>query len=95
MQALPHHTPFIEPKPGSHKIDITIDLPPLIPGIYIADFWLGSHNTVTIDAVGDAVSFEITTSPAMVALSHCKDHGAVVPLSRCEHSFLTRLMHGL
>ncbi|MFZ1107935.1 MAG: ABC transporter ATP-binding protein [Rhodomicrobium sp.] len=90
MQALPHHTPFIEAQPGLHKIDIIIDLPPLIPGNYIADFWLGSHNTSTIDAVGDAVSFEITTSPTKGrTFPHTKNHGTIVPLSRCEHSFLS------
>jgi lipopolysaccharide transport system ATP-binding protein len=90
MQALPHPTPFIEGKPGLHKIEITIDLPPLIPGVYIADFWLGSHNTVTIDAIRDAVSFEISTSPTTGrTFPHDKEHGAVVPMSRCDCLFLS------
>jgi hypothetical protein len=69
--------PFIEGVPGKHQLDLEIELPPLIPGIYSADFWVGSHYTSTMDHL-QANAFEVTRAllPAGTALL---EHGWAAP----------------
>jgi lipopolysaccharide transport system ATP-binding protein len=84
MQALPSAKPFI-PTRDKIKAILTITLPQLIPGIYILDFWIGSHFSQTIDYVRNAVRFEITESPTPGrTAAHPTDHGFIVPASTCE-----------
>src|SRR5262249_17977800 len=49
MQAEPSIEPFIGGAPGTYNVDLTIELPPLVPGIYGLDFWIGPHNRETSD----------------------------------------------
>ncbi|MBK8316951.1 MAG: ABC transporter ATP-binding protein [Acidobacteria bacterium] len=80
MQALPQLEGFIRPEDSPHKIEVKIDLPPLIPGIYRAGVWIGTHNTETLDEVRGCVSFIITESPTPGrTFPHTPDHGFIVP----------------
>ncbi len=82
MQALPEPNPFIEGIPGAHQIQLEIELPPLIPGIYSTDFWIGSHYTNTKDYVKNVVTFEVTQSPTNDrSFPHTANHGFLVPTS--------------
>jgi lipopolysaccharide transport system ATP-binding protein len=85
MQAVPRHEPFIGGAPGRHHVDLSIDLPPLVPGIYSLDFWLGPHNTETSDWIQSPIRIEITESPSRGrTFPHTPDHGFVVPISRAN-----------
>lgn len=85
MQALPATEPFIEGRTGTRDLMIEIDLPPLVPGIYSADFWIGSHFSSTLDYVKNAVSFEVLESPTPDrSFPHSTEHGFVVPNSFCR-----------
>jgi homopolymeric O-antigen transport system ATP-binding protein len=85
MQAMPDVEPSIELLPGDYRLCMHIDLPPLIPGTYAADVWLGSHYTETLDYIRSAVGFEVTTSPSPGrTFPHTADHGYMVPSSRCS-----------
>ncbi len=82
MQALPRCEPFVGGTVGLHTLDLTIDLPPLIPGLYALDFWIGSHFTETSDHIARAVAFEIFESPSSGrAFAHTSEHGYIVPPS--------------
>jgi lipopolysaccharide transport system ATP-binding protein len=83
MQAVPEPRPFIPGTPGMHNISLDIDLPPLIPGTYWIDFWLGHHYTKTVDYIGNPVSFQVTDSPSPGrSFPHSIDYGAIAPTSR-------------
>jgi lipopolysaccharide transport system ATP-binding protein len=83
MQALPNLEPFFGGAPGRHHVSLSIDLPPLVPGIYGLDFWIGPHNTETSDWVREPITIEIVESPSPGrTLPHTPDHGFVVPISR-------------
>jgi hypothetical protein len=85
MQALPHAEPFVSVNIGITELLLQIDLPPLIPGRYTLDFWIGTHFTSTVDFVRQALAFEVTTSPtAGRSYPHSRDHGFVVPASSCK-----------
>jgi len=85
MQALPSAEPFIGGAPGRHNVEITIDLPPLIPGIYSADFWIGPHYTETFDFLRTAIKFEIVASPVRGrTFPHTRDHGPIVANSTAK-----------
>jgi hypothetical protein len=80
MQALPQLEGFIRPEDSPQEIEVKIDLPPLIPGIYRAGVWIGTHNTETLDEVRGCVSFTITESPSPGrTFPHTTDHGFIVP----------------
>ena len=82
MQAVPHVEPFIGGSPGTYSVDLTIDLPPLVPGNYGLDFWIGPHNTETFDWIREAIRFEILESPTQGrTFPHHRDHGWIVPAS--------------
>jgi lipopolysaccharide transport system ATP-binding protein len=82
MQALPDPRPFINGSSQSLWIDLEIELPPLVPGVYGLDFWIGPHNTETYDLVADAVSFEIRESPTVGrTFPHANNRGFIVPKS--------------
>lgn len=82
MQAIPTLERFINGEKGIKRCRMTIELPPLIPGHYSTTFWMGSHNTETIDAVESAASFEIAETPTEGrSFTHTRDHGWIVPRS--------------
>ena len=82
MQALPNPRPFVHGQYGIISIDLEITLPPLIPGVYTTDFWIGHHYTETIDYIPYALSFRVLESPTVGrAFPHTIDHGSIVPLT--------------
>ena len=85
MQAVPYQTPFVGGTPGSYEVALTVDLPPLVPGHYTLDFWIGPHNTETSDYVREAITIEITNSPSPGrSFPHSPDHGFIVASSRAS-----------
>lgn len=83
MQALPTLQPFIGGNPGLYVVSMEIDLPPLVPGIYGLDFWIGPHNMETIELIREPIWFEVQDSPTQGrTFPHTPDHGAIVPFSR-------------
>jgi lipopolysaccharide transport system ATP-binding protein len=83
MQALPSATPFVPGKPGPIHLSFEIDLPPLVPGIYYLDLWIGHHYSKTCDYVENALGFEVADSPTPGrGYPHTLDHGSIVPNSR-------------
>jgi lipopolysaccharide transport system ATP-binding protein len=86
MQALPESLPFIEGIPGTHRVHVEVDLPPLIPGAYNVDLWLGPHYTSTFDLVRRELAFEVTASPSdRRSFPYSLDHGSIVPT--CRYSY--------
>jgi lipopolysaccharide transport system ATP-binding protein len=91
MQALPSITPFITPDNFREPFEVSVDLPPLIPGVYYADFWIGSHNNETADFIEKAIQFEIIESPTSNrTFPHSPDHGFVVPFSQVRNSTIDK-----
>jgi lipopolysaccharide transport system ATP-binding protein len=85
MQAEPSVEPFIGGNPGAYHVDVSIDLPPLVPGTYGLDFWIGPHNTETSDWVRGAIRFEVLESPTRGrTYPHFRDHGFIVPFSKAS-----------
>ena len=90
MQAEPKSEPFIGGRPGTYRVDINIELPPLVPGLYTLDFWIGRHNTEASDFIRQAITFELTESPDPArSFPYSLAHGSIVPIStatvsRCE-----------
>jgi lipopolysaccharide transport system ATP-binding protein len=85
MQALPRLDGFIEDTTVDHDVRVSVQLPPLIPGQYLATMWVGSHNTETFDEVAEAVMFEVLESPtAGRSFPHTIEHGYVVPPSTVQ-----------
>jgi lipopolysaccharide transport system ATP-binding protein len=86
MQILPESGPFFEGAPGLHRIQLEVQLPPLVPGFYSADFWVGSHYTTTLDYVRHALAFEVTESPSPDrSFPYSPDHGCIVPNSQYNY----------
>lgn len=84
MQALPHAEPFLRAA-GLQRVTLEVELPPLIPGVYSADFWLGSHYSQTLDYIRSRISFEILDPPAEErTFPYSAAHGFMVPISRCR-----------
>jgi lipopolysaccharide transport system ATP-binding protein len=87
MQALPTREPFISSAPGLHRIELLVQLPPLIPGTYTLTVWTGSHNTETLDIVENCTSFNIETSPTEGrTYPHTADHGYIVPKTTLNYT---------
>jgi lipopolysaccharide transport system ATP-binding protein len=85
MKAEPSVEPFIGGARGSYNVDLTIELPALVPRIYGLDFWIGPHNTETSDWVPGAIKFEIAESPTRGrTYPHTLDHGSIVLISRAK-----------
>jgi lipopolysaccharide transport system ATP-binding protein len=82
MQALPNPEPFIPGGTAIYDLAIDVHLPPLVPGVYELDLWLGAHHSATSDFVRGAVNFEVLDSPTTGRIyPHTLDHGAIVPVS--------------
>ena len=83
MQAEPKVEPFIGGARGLYRVELSIDLPALVPGRYWLDFWLGTHNTQTVDYVRRAVAFEVVDNPnPRRSFPYTLDHGFIAPPSR-------------
>lgn len=86
MQAVPISKPFISGYPGVHQLALQIELPPLVPGSYYLDFWIGPHYAQTADCIKQAVVIEIAESPCPDRVyPHTTDHGFMIPHSRCTY----------
>jgi len=82
MQAEPRCHPFIGGKPGTYYVDMIVELPPVVPGFYSVDFWIGSHNTETYDWIRQAVTVEIVDSPnPQRSFPYHPAHGSIIPPS--------------
>jgi lipopolysaccharide transport system ATP-binding protein len=82
MQAVPRQEPFIHVNGKPQIIDLTIELPPLVPESFTCDFWIGPHNTHTYDYVRQAITIQITESPSPGrTYPYTADHGFIVPKS--------------
>lgn len=82
MQSIPKLEGFLEDRDIEHLVNVTIQLPPLIPNQYLVTIWVGSHNTETLDLAQEAILFEIHESPTPSrSFPHTKDHGYIVPIS--------------
>lgn len=86
MQVLPTLQPFMRSEVRRHKVDLKIELPPLIPGRYTVTLWVGSHNTQTLDQVINCLAFDVVGSPTEGrSFPHTTDHGHIVP--KCALSY--------
>lgn len=82
MQAIPSVEGFIEDGSRDHRLDLTIDLPPLVPGQYLLSVWVGSHHTETLDEVTEIIAFEILESPTRGrTYPHSVEQGHIAPRS--------------
>jgi lipopolysaccharide transport system ATP-binding protein len=82
MQALPQLEGFLMDTELEHLVNISIYLPPLVPGQYLVSVWVGSHNTETLDEVKEIIMFEIYESPIKGrTFPHTKGQGYIVPIS--------------
>ncbi len=82
MQAIPQHEGFLTDTEQEKLVNVSIYLPPLIPGQYLITIWVGSHNTETFDEVKEVIIFEVHESPTLGrSFPHNKDHGYIVPIS--------------
>ena len=82
MQVLPNPNAFIGGVTGVFQVDLVVELPPLIPGMYGLDFWIGPAHTETFDYVKLAIAIEIVDSPTVGrTFPYMPDHGCIVPIS--------------
>jgi lipopolysaccharide transport system ATP-binding protein len=82
MQAIPQYQPFIGGDGGTSHVDMTIELPPLVPGTYPLTFWIGTPNYETQDFVGDTIAIKITDPPDPErTYPHYKGQGFVIAKS--------------
>jgi lipopolysaccharide transport system ATP-binding protein len=85
MQALPSPEPFVGGAVGVYQVDVVIELPPLIPGVYGVDFWIGPAHTDTFDYVGQTVAIEIVDGPIVGrTFQYMPEHGCIAPISRAS-----------
>jgi hypothetical protein len=85
MQALPRTCGFLTANGNGHSLRVTVELPPLIPGVYAVTAWVGPSHSETYDLVETAVSFTVHESPSKNrTIPHSRDHGFLVPRSTLE-----------
>jgi len=87
MQAIPTTTQFVGGSKGTYSVEIVVELPPLIPGRYTVDLWMGPHYTVTADYLRRVLAFEISDGPLPDrVMPYSSFHGFMVPRSsyRCS-----------
>jgi hypothetical protein len=87
MQVAPKREAFIGSSPGTYRVELSIVLPPLIPGFYYLDFWIGRYNVDTFDWIQQAVTFEIIDSPDPTrSFPYRLDHGPIAPTATVDVS---------
>jgi lipopolysaccharide transport system ATP-binding protein len=92
MQAEPKCEPFIGGLPGMYRVDLRIELPLLIPGLYTLGFWIGPHNLETFDWIPEAITFEIVESPTPArSFPYTLNHGSIVVPSTADVTMLEEL----
>ena len=87
MQALPLAEPFVPASPGTYQVHLDIELPPLIPGSYSLNFWVGPSYDSGTDYICSQLGFEIADSPTLGrTVAHSPKLGSIVPISsaRCS-----------
>ena len=90
MQAQPNYEPLIGGSAGVYGVDLTIELPPMIPGSYTMDFWIGPHAMQTFDRIRQATTFEIVDSPNPARYFPYSAHrGSIVPTSTVTVSLIS------
>ena len=77
VQIVPKREAFIGGSPGTYRVELSVVLPPLIPGFYSLDFWIGRFNVAMFDWIQRAVTFEIVDSPVPYHL----DHAPIAPFA--------------
>jgi lipopolysaccharide transport system ATP-binding protein len=83
MQVVPKSEPFIGGSPGDYRVELNIALPPLVPGFYNLDFWIGLHGIETFDSIPDAVTVEIVEGPDPTR-TYRLEHGSIAPTSSAK-----------
>jgi lipopolysaccharide transport system ATP-binding protein len=64
---------------GINEKSLEIDLPPLIPGDYVLNAWIGAHNTITYHNVLRAIKFSVEEPPLLNwTFPFSKDHGHLI-----------------
>ncbi len=82
MQALPSAIPFVPAEVGVYDVRVDVELPPLIPGAYSLNFWVGPSYDSGTDYICAQLSFEITQSPTQGrTVAHSPKLGSIVPIS--------------
>ena len=85
MQALPTVEPVIPGGDGPKRIIMRVCVPPLIPGTYLLDLWLGEYFNLGSDYIRGALSFRVDASPTPDrTFPHDPNHGHIVPSSSLE-----------
>ena len=85
MQAQPRYEAFIGGDPGTYHVDLNIDVPPLVPGTYGVDFWIGPNNSETYDRIQGKLYIEVVESPSRGrTFPHTPEHGFIVPNSTAQ-----------
>ena len=85
MQVIPRADNYIGGSPGTYRLMLSIELPPLIPGIYSMDFWLGLHSAETFDWVTRALTIEVIDYPdPSIILPFSVEKGSIMPTSRVD-----------
>jgi lipopolysaccharide transport system ATP-binding protein len=87
MQAIPTTTQFVGQSKGTYHVEMVVELPPLIPGRYAVDLWVGPHYTVTADYVRNMLAFEVSDGPLPDrVMPYSSVHGFMLPRSsyRCS-----------
>ncbi len=89
IQAQPQSVPFIGGGTGAYTVDMSIDLPPLIPGTYHVDLWIGPPPPAEkMDYIQEAVSFDVIDSPIPGRTPpYSSEHGFIFPRSSATISF--------
>lgn len=86
MQTLPRLDPFIDDALPRHHVEVRMELPPFIPGVYTTTVWVGTHFTRTLDEAKCCARFEISGSPTKGrSFPHAPSHGRIVPASSETH----------
>lgn len=91
LQSVPIATPFIpESSHGEiakHEVDISTNLPPLIPGNYNISVWCGTHFNRTIEMIENAASFRIDCGPMKSrSFPYSIDHGSISAVSSASYA---------
>lgn len=89
------HVPFedhlVESRNGSHAVKFHMTLPPLIPGTYFVNLWVGRDRVdwEQYDVLNDTLGFTVTESPSGSLRKHHASNGLMVPQTRFKYEPLS------